>query len=78
MIASRISNSNKRESLGGSSATKDSERATRICFLQNSIGEPLRRRLRIDPSLHELRVDAKAEVEGASLSVEPSGGPANS
>ena len=41
---------------------------------QNSVGEPLRRRLRIGLSPRELEVDAKAEAEGASPSVEPSGG----
>ncbi len=43
-------------------------------FQQDSIGEPLRRRLRIGLSPRELEADAKAEVERASPSVEPSGG----
>ncbi len=38
----------------------------RYVFQQNSIGEPLRRRLRIGLSPRELEVDAKAEAEGAS------------
>ncbi len=43
---------------------------------QHRFGEPLRRRLRIGLSPRELEADAKAEAEGASPSVEPSGGSA--
>ncbi|MAG92866.1 MAG: hypothetical protein CMJ48_03855 [Planctomycetaceae bacterium] len=41
------------------------EQTTWNVFQQNSVGEPLRRRLRIGPSPCELRVDAKAEADGA-------------
>ncbi len=53
---------------------KGPERTMRNVFQQNSVGEPLRRRLRTGLSPRELEVDAKAEAEGASPSVEPSGG----
>ena len=55
------------------SRSDGSGRTTRSVFQQNSVGKPLRRRLRIGPS-PSVRVDAKAEAEGAVPSVEPSGG----
>ena len=67
------SSSNKRGTpLSG--IAKGPERTMRNVFQQNSVGEPLRRRLRIGLSPRELEADAQAEAEGASPSVEPSGG----
>ncbi len=55
---------------GGWQVANGPGRTTRNIFQQHRFGEPLR----IGPSPGELRVDAKAEAEGASPSVEPSGG----